>query len=335
MTKQRLVCGLDLGGTKLLGVVLDPDASTGDARHGVLATKRVPTPHEGGEALFGAMDQLVSNLRAQIKAEHGQDICAVGLGAPGLVDRQGVLRTGPNLPGIVDFGFAAHLEAATGLPAAVDNDATCAAWGEHERGSAGGQNHTLFLTLGTGIGAGITVKGELLRGANGFGGEPGHMVVDPNGPPCPCGRRGCWERYGSGSGLGRLGREAAHAGQAPGVVERAGGDPESVRGEHVTAAAAAGDAGALAILDQFGWWVALGIANLVAILDSEVVIIGGGLVEAGDLIMEPIRQAFPKLLLGHDHRPTVPIEQASLGEFAGGIGAALLAAQRTEPQMSA
>ncbi|MEJ7582766.1 MAG: ROK family protein [Acidimicrobiales bacterium] len=185
-----------------------------------------------------------------------------------------------------------------------------------------------MITLGTGIGAGITVKGEVLRGANGFAGEPGHMVVNPNGPPCPCGRRGCWERYASGSGLGRLAREAAHAGLASGVVALAGGECENVRGEHVTAAAESGDPAALKVLEDFGWWVALGIANLVNVLDSEVIVIGGGLVEAGDLVLDPTRRAYAELVLAAEHRPPVDIVSAQLGEHAGAIGAALLAAAR-------
>ncbi len=331
MTEPDLVCGLDLGGTKLLGVVLDAAApvSADDEHFGVLFSERIPTPHEGVGALADAMTDLVGRLGQRARADHGAELTAVGLGAPGLVDRDGVMHTGPNLPGIVDFPFATRLAEATGLPAVVDNDATCAAWGEHERGRWGGSDHTLFLTLGTGIGAGITVKGELLRGTNGFGGEAGHMIVDPVGPPCPCGRQGCWERYGSGTGLGRLARDAAEAGRAPRVVELAGGDPENVRGEHVTGAAAEGAPGALEIMDQFGWWVALGIANLVSVLDSEVVIIGGGLVESGDVVMDPIRRAFPDLMFGHDQRPSVHIERASMGQTAGAIGAALLAAQRT------
>ncbi len=150
----------------------------------------------------------------------------------------------------------------------------------------------VLVTLGTGIGGGLIVGDELVRGAAGFAGEPGHMVVDPNGPPCPCGRRGCWERYASGSGLGRLGREAAEAGRAGAVVALAGGDPEAVRGEHVTAAAAGGDPEALAVMADFAWWVALGMANLVNLLDPEVVIIGGGLAEAGELLLGPTRAAF-------------------------------------------
>lgn len=328
---RNLVCGLDLGGTKVLGVVIDPARTpqASDSTYGIEISKRVPTPHDGPDALAETLAGLVADLRAQTRDELGSDVTAIGLGAPGLVDRDGMMHTGPNLPGIVRFPFARHLTAATGLPTVVDNDATCAAWAEHERGASGGHNHTLFLTLGTGIGAGITVKGELLRGANGFAGEPGHMIVDPNGPPCPCGRRGCWERYGSGSGLARIARDAAHGGRAPRVVELAGGDPEDVRGEHVTQAAAEGAPGAHEIMEHFGWWVALGVANLVAVLDSEMVIIGGGLVEAGDIVIDPIRRAFPDLAFGFGSRPTVPIERASMGEAAGAIGAALLAAQRT------
>jgi glucokinase len=169
--------------------------------------------------------------------------------------------------------------------------------------------------------------GVLQRGVNGFAGEAGHMVVDPNGPPCPCGRRGCWERYASGSGLGRLGRDAAQAGRADAVVVRAGGDPEAVRGEHVAAAARAGDHEALAIINEFSRWFALGLANLVNLLDPEVAVIGGGLAEAADLFIEPIRNAYAEAVYAADHRPTLRIEVAHLGEDAGGLGAALLAAE--------
>lgn len=320
---EPLVCGLDLGGTKLLGVVVDP---TGE--DAPLLTERVPTP-SGADAVKAALVELGRKLVDRTRDELGRDIVAVGLGAPGLVDRSGTLRYGPNLPGVVDVALARVLSTGLDLPTTVDNDATCAAWGEHERGAAKGHNHSITITLGTGIGAGITVKGEVLRGANGFAGEPGHMVVDPTGPLCPCGRRGCWERYASGSGLGRLAREAAHAGSAVRVVELAGGDAEDVKGEHVTQAAAEGDEQALQVFTQFAWWVALGIANVVNLLDSEVVVVGGGLAEAGDLLMRPTRRAYRELVLAAEHRPAVPIVMAQLGEQAGAIGAALLAAART------
>jgi glucokinase len=324
MATRRLVAGLDLGGTKLLGIVLDPADPKGEP----LAEERVATPHDGVDVLVKTLGDMAQQLDERAKAELGDGLSAVGLGAPGLVDRAGVLRFGANLPGVVDFDFGGSLRRVTGLPVAVDNDATCAAWGEHERGASAGHDHSLLVTLGTGIGAGITVKGKVLRGAYGFAGEPGHMVVNPNGPPCPCGRRGCWERYGSGSGLGRLGREAAVGGQIPRAVELAGGDPEDVKGEHITQAAAEGDTGSLAVLDDFAWWVAVGIANLVNVLDSEIVVIGGGLIEAGHLIIDPTRDAYRSLVYGGSQRPEVPIRKAVLGERAGAIGAALLAAER-------
>jgi glucokinase len=150
------------------------------------------------------------------------------------------------------------------------------------------------------------------------------MCVDPQGPRCPCGRRGCWERFASGSGLARLARDAAFAGRIPGVVALAGGDAEDVRGEHVTRAAATGDHGALSVMADFGWWVALGIAALVNVLDPEVVVVGGGLVAAGDLLLEPTRAAYLDLVLAPAHRPPVEIRAAALGERAGAVGAALL-----------
>jgi glucokinase len=318
-----LTVGLDLGGTKALGVVVDPTGTGGP-----LVEEKVATPR-GAAAVVDALADLGGRLRDRAAGELGRPVTAIGVGAPGLVDRGGTLRFAPNLPGVVDVGFATVLGERLGLPVAVDNDATCAAWGEHERGASRGHDHSLLVTLGTGIGAGITVKGQALRGANGFAGEPGHMVVDPDGLPCPCGRRGCWERYASGSGLGHLAREAVRAGGAGAAVSLAGGRPEDVRGEHVTAAAAAGDAEALDVLARFGWWVALGIANLVNVLDSDIVVVGGGLVAAGDLILDPTRAAYRELVLGAEHRPVVPIVPALLGGHAGAIGAALLAAARS------
>jgi glucokinase len=183
----------------------------------------------------------------------------------------------------------------------------------------------VLVTLGTGIGGGFVSDGRLVRGANGFAGEPGHMVVDPNGPPCPCGKRGCWERFASGSGLGRLAREAAHAGRLDEVVHLAGGDAESVRGEHVTMAAKAGDIGALAVLGELGWWLALGLSNLALALDPAVMVYGGGLVDTVTLVIDRVSTAFGELLEGRAYRPDVKILPALLGERAGAIGAALVA----------
>jgi glucokinase len=305
--------GIDVGGTKILGIALDAQGE----RIGVPV--RVPTP-AGDGPLFDAIVAVVEAL--------GAGFDAVGVGIPGLVDRTGRLAVGANLPGVVDVAIGAELERRLEVPVTVDNDATCATWAEVRLGAARGADDAVLVTLGTGIGGGIVAGGVLQRGANGFAGEPGHMVVDPNGPPCPCGRRGCWERFASGSGLGRLARDAAEAGRGARLVTLAGGDPELVKGEHVTVAANEGDPDALAVLRDFGWWAALGIANLVNILDPEVVVVGGGLVEAGEVLMEPIREAYRVLVLSGDERPDVRIVPAELRGEAGAIGAALLAHDR-------
>jgi glucokinase len=313
------VAGFDIGGTKILGRVLDP----ADPRR-ALATSRVDTPR-GEAGIVEALGASVADLQRQLADRGLAPLAGVGVGIAGLVDAKGVLRFAPNLPGIVDFDVRTAVAGATGLAVTVDNDANAAAVAEHRVGAGVGASDLVLVTLGTGIGGGVVIDDRLVRGAAGFAGEPGHMVVDPNGPPCPCGRRGCWERFASGSGLGRFGREAAEAGLADRMVALAGGDPDSVRGEHVTRAAADGDPEALAVMRQFAWWVALGISNLENLLDPEVVIIGGGLAEAGDLLLEPTRAAYATLVLGYEHRPPVRILAADLGAEAGAIGAGLLA----------
>jgi glucokinase len=302
--------GVDVGGTKCLAVVLDGDRVGGE--------RRVSTPTEPA-ALLDAVTALVADVSGTA------EIAAVGVGAPGLVDAAGVLRFAPNLPGIVGLPLKAELERRLGVPVQADNDATCAAWGEHHVGAAKGLDEVVLVTLGTGIGGGIVTGGRISRGANGFAGEVGHMVVDPAGPPCLCGRHGCWERFASGTGLGALGREAALAGRASRVAELAGGDPDGVRGEHVTAAAAEGDAEAVAVMARLAWWVALGLYNLANAFDPEAFVVGGGLAEAGDVLFDPVRTAFAELVGGY-RRPVIDILPAVLGEHAGAIGAASLAA---------
>ncbi len=307
-----LSVGLDVGGTKVLGVAVDPrDPRT------IVAEGRVPTP-DGGDGLVVTLLDLAATL--------APTAAAIGVGVPGLVDRSGTLRMGPHLHRMRDVPLARLLAEHAGVPTAVDNDANCHAIGEQAAGAAAGAVDALVVTLGTGIGAGIIAGGGVLRGANGFAGEPGHMVIDPNGPPCPCGKRGCWEQFASGSGLARLGREAAIDGRLDAAVALAGGDPSAVRGEHVTASARAGDDASQAVLDSFAGWIALGLANLVNVLDPAIIVIGGGLVEAADLLLPAVRARVAALVMAGEHRPDVPIVPAELGEHAGAIGAALLAA---------
>ena len=187
----------------------------------------------------------------------------VGVGPPGMLDRHGRLCFAPNLPQAHGVDWTALIgDRLPGRRIVIENDANFAVLAEHRLGAARGYRHVVMVTLGTGIGGGIVLDGRVQVGSAGFAGEIGHMVVDPAGPPCPCGRRGCWERFASGAGLGVLAREAALAGRLGEVVRVAGGDPESVRGEDVSAAAAAGDPAARRVIEEVGWWVGFGLANL-------------------------------------------------------------------------
>ena len=299
--------GVDVGGTKVLGVVVDDDGA-------LLTDHRVATP-TGGDEVVAAMVEVIAHLRSS------HDVRAVGAGVPGLVSREGVLRFAPNLPGVVELPVGALLSSATGLPVHVDNDNTCALWGEHLLGAARDATDAVLVGLGTGIGGGLLADGRLVRGAHGFAGEIGHMVVARGGIPCVCGRNGCWERYASGTALGRLGRDAA----PPRVVELAGGRIEDIRGEHVTAAALEGDAEALSVFEEFADWFAVGLVNLVHLLDVERCVIAGGVVEAGEVLIDAVRRAFEARIVAPEHRPPVAIVGAQLGERAAAIGAALLA----------
>ena len=196
----------------------------------------------------------------------------------------------------------------------IENDANFAVLAEHRLGAARGHDHVVMVTLGTGIGGGLMIDGRVQVGAAGFAGEIGHMVVDPNGPPCPCGRRGCWERFASGAGLGVRAREAALAGRLGEVVRIAGGDPESVRGEDVSAAAAAGDPAAQRVIRDVGWWIGFGLANLTAVLDPGCFVLGGGVIQAGDLLLDSARATFAELVEGGDRRPAIVIAR---GRFRG------------------
>ena len=310
--------GVDVGGTKILVWVVDPDDPTVP-----LAEDRLATP-EGPDAILDAIVDAVHQVCARGAGD--RTVVAVGVGMPGLVTREGMLRVAPNLPGVVDLQVRDGLAERLGVPVVVDNDANFAAWAEARVGAGVGARDLLLVTLGTGIGGGLVLRDRPHRGVHGFASEPGHMMIDPNGPRCPCGRRGCWERYASGSGLGYLGRRAALDGRAPGLTEQAGGDPSAIAAEHVVASARAGDRVALAVMEEFAWWLAAGLANVVDIFDPDLVLVGGGLAEVADLFIEATRASFGDQVLGGKARSSTRIEVATLGGSAGVIGAALLAA---------
>ncbi|HXF56818.1 MAG TPA: ROK family glucokinase [Actinomycetota bacterium] len=305
--------GIDVGGSRMAGALVDLD------RGGqVLERRELATPSLDPDAVVGGIVSLARELAAG-------GVAAVGVAAAGMVDRRGVMRYAPNIAWR-EFPLAERVRAEVGLPVRVENDATAAAWGEFRFGAGRGVRDLLLVTVGTGIGGGIVLDGELVRGAHGFAAEVGHIVVEPDGPRCGCGNRGCWEQVASGRTIARLGREAARERLSREMLELAGGDPERVTGEVVTQAGRAGDPVALRILTEVGRRLGQGIAGLVNVLDPELVVVGGGAAEAGDLLLGPAREAFAEAVEGSAHRPAVPIVPAALGNDAGAVGAADLAA---------
>lgn len=300
--------GIDVGGTKCLGVVVDDEGR-------ILAEARHSTPR-GDLAIVEELVRLARSL--------GQ-YDSLGVGVPGLITKEGVIRASPNLMDVQDLFLADALRQRLGHDVHVDNDATCAAAAEWQVGAGMGTRDMVMVTLGTGIGGGLVSEGSLVRGRNGFAGEIGHMVVDPDGPLCPCGQHGCWERYASGSGLAWLAQQAAAENGMERVVKLAGGDVAAIRGEHVQVAAARGDADALEVIDEFGRWVAIGLANLTNLLDPELFVLGGGLAAGSEVYIGPISAWFSQLLYSPRLRPHPAVRFATLGPRAGAIGAAMLA----------
>lgn len=314
--------GIDVGGTKMLGVVLDDD---GD----VVTEIRRPTPRG-----VGSIDHLSDTLVEVVAALTGGDrrtirhrgqVRSVGIGVPGLITADGVVAAAANLDDVDSYPIGAIVSERLGIAVDVENDGTCTAVAEWQLGVGRGCSDLVSIALGTGVGGGVIAGGRVVRGANGFAGEFGHMLVDPHGPACPCGRSGCWERYASGTGLATLAHRAASAGDLDEVVAHVGGDPAAVQGEDVLFAARQGDRGALAVIEEFGRWVAVGLANLTNALDPELFVLGGGMSTGADVYLPPIERWFPEMLYHADRRPIPRIAFAELGERAGAIGAALLA----------
>jgi glucokinase len=308
---MTLACGIDVGGTKIAGGVVD-DTGT------ILEELRVESPATDVHAIEEAIEKLVTELRTR------HDIAAVGVGAAGYIDRtRSVVLFAPNLAWR-DLDLKGDLERQLDLPVVVENDANAAAWGEFQFGAGHDVDDLLLVTVGTGVGGGVVLDGSLYRGAFGVGAEIGHMRVVPDGIRCGCGNRGCFEMYASGSALVREVRAAAAAGSllAADLVERAGGDPAGITGPLITEAARDGDTFALEHLAELGRWLGEGIASLTAVLDPAVVVIGGGVSAADELLLDPVRQAFAAQLTGRGHRPMLEIRKALLGNRAGLIGAA-------------
>jgi glucokinase len=307
--------GIDVGGTKVLGGVVDELGT-------VLKTARRDTPREGGTALTQAIADVAKELMADF------DIESVGVSAAGFVssDRKTMLAT-PNIADWNGVNLDYELTSLIGLPVVIENDANAAAWGEARFGAGRGKKHILMLTVGTGIGGGIVVNGDLYRGAFGIAAEIGHIRVVPDGHICGCGARGCFEQYGSGNALMRHTREAIAASPdiARNLLSRGDGTVEGLTGRAITEAAREGDAVALAAFNTTGQWLGAGIATLSVVLDPECVVIGGGVIDAGEILLGPTRSALERYMPFAGKHPYPEIIAASLGNEAGLVGAADLA----------
>jgi glucokinase len=302
--------GIDIGGTQLRTALID--------RQGVVLNReRYPTPADDPDRLLAALERVLSRLPASLP---------VGIGIAGLVTPTGTVRYGPNI-GVRELPLAAELHQRTGHHVVVANDASVAAFGEQRVGAGAGAQDVLLVTIGTGVGGGVVLGGQLVLGTNGFAGEIGHVVVARDGRRCPCGNHGCVEAYASGTAIGTIAQERLAAG-GDSVLR----DAEDLAGPDVSRAAAAGDELARAVLTDAGGWLGVALASLVNVLDPQLVLIGGGAADAVAPWLLPAADAqMRELLLGATHRTPPSVELAALGDDAGVVGAALLAADGIAP----
>jgi glucokinase len=311
-----LAIGVDIGGTKVAAGVVDTSSGA------IVDRLRRPTPAHDGEAMADTVIEVVLELADR------HPVAAVGLGVPGFVNsaRDDIL-VAPNLT-LPAQPLAVRVREGTGLATILENDANAATWAEHRFGAAAGLDEVLMITAGTGIGGGAVIGGHLHRGAGGSAFEVGHQRVVPGGLPCGCGNLGCWEAYGSGSAMTTRARALVATGgaEAAALRERCGGHPEALTGAMITTAAQTGDPLATQLLAETGAWLGAGIASLVAILDPAVVVVGGGLGDAGELLHGPLRTAYAELASGAGQRRLPAVVAAELGNDAGIVGVADLAA---------
>jgi glucokinase len=305
--------GVDIGGTKVAAGVVDGQGNIIERRHAA-------TPSHSPIAVEDTIMSVVGQLRERHRVE------TVGIGAAGWVDTdQAVVRFSPHLAWRQE-PLKQRLESKIDLPLIVDNDANAAAWAEYRFGAGKGASVMVCITLGTGIGGALVTGGQLFRGSYGMAGEWGHMITVPGGHRCECGNRGCWEQYASGNALVRDAKEliASSSPVVQGLLEAVGG-PEQITGPAITDAAVNGEPLARELLADIGRSLGTGIANLAAALDPELVVVGGGVSAAGELLLAPAREAFERTLTGRGFRPQARIELARFRNDAGLIGAADLA----------
>jgi glucokinase len=313
---MALAIGVDVGGTKVAGGLVDEQGT-------ILGRTRRPTPSTNPDDVEATIADVVNELRV------GHDVVGVGIGAAGFVDdARSTVLFAPNLTWR-DEPLREEVSARIGLPVVVENDANAMAWGEYRFGAGRGQQHLAAVTVGTGIGGGLVLDGRLYRGRFGVGAEFGHVVVVQDGRRCGCGQRGCWEQYCSGRALLHEAREIADVQHEYGaaLLARGRGRPEGIQAVDVTRAAQEGDPAALDCFAEVGRWLGRGLADLAALLDPGLFVIGGGVADAGELLLAPARVEFARRLTAGPYRPHAQIRLAELGNEAGLVGAADLARQ--------
>ena len=312
-----LALGVDVGGTKVAAGVVDENGT-------IIARTRRLTPSTSP----ADVERTIAEVVAELRADH--DVVAVGIGAAGFIDAEGsTVLFAPNLAWRNE-PLRDEVAKVVGLPIVVENDASAMAWGEYRFGAGAGEDNLVCVTVGTGIGGGIVLNGHLYRGRHGIAAEFGHTQVVPDGRRCGCGLRGCWEQYCSGRALLHEAREIADIDKQFGarLLELGEGRPEGIHAEHVTQAAREGDPAALACFGEIGRALGQGLADLVAVLDPGRIVVGGGVADAGELLLAPAREAFATQITGSGHRPIPEIVLAALGNDAGLVGAADLARVR-------
>ncbi|MEU1806128.1 ROK family glucokinase [Streptomyces sp. NPDC019937] len=310
-----LTIGVDIGGTKIAAGVVDEEGS-------ILETSQVSTP----PTPEGVVDAIADAVR---DVSTGHDVEAVGIGAAGYVDdKRATVLFAPNINWRHE-ALKDKVEQRVGLPVVVENDANAAAWGEYRFGAGAGHDDVVCITLGTGLGGGIIIGGKLHRGRFGVAAEFGHIRVVPDGLLCGCGSQGCWEQYASGRALVRYAKQRANATpeNAEILLGLGDGTPESIEGKHISDAARQGDPVAIDSFRELARWAGAGLADLASLFDPSAFIVGGGVSDEGDLVLEPIRKSFRRWLVGNQWRPHAQVLAAQLGGKAGLVGAADLARQ--------
>ena len=308
------VVGIDIGGTKLAVVVADQDGN-------ILQKVRKPTESEKGprhavQLILGMVHEAL-NL---VELRH-EDISGIGVSCGGPLDtKTGIIYSPPNLPGWDALPLKEMIESEFHIPTVIENDANASALAEARFGGGRGYDYVLYMTMSTGIGGGIVSNGEIYHGANDSAGEVGHQILLPDGPLCGCGRYGCLEALCSGPSIARRAQEAIASQPHTRILVLAGGQMDLVRSEHVLQAARDGDALAIALVEETAYYMGWGIANLVNILNPEIVLLGTIAVAAGNLLLDPIRRTVTEMAM---QRPleTVKIMPAELGDSIGDLAA--------------